>query len=212
MPPSTAISAPVMNADSGDARKSAAYATSSAVPKRLSGVCSSRASEKAFTRRTRSVSAVSIKPGRQRVDPDVVGPEFDRKPARQSRYRALGGAIGRERAHAAVAHDRGEIDERRAARRLHQRKRIACNAHDAVKVHLAQPDPVGVRHVAKVSADVDAGIVDDGVEPAMLLLDRGASAPIHPARAKHRPSWRSLCGRRRRRRLQLLPRLRHRHR
>ena len=63
MPPSTASSAPVMKALSSEAKNSAACATSSEVPKRRSGVCSSSALENASMRSTRSVSAVSMKPG-----------------------------------------------------------------------------------------------------------------------------------------------------
>ena len=167
MPPSMASSAPVMKALRRRRRTAPPVPTSSEVPKRRSGVCSSSALENASMRRTRSVSAVSMKPGASAFTRMPNGAYSTARPRVSAEHGALGGAVGGERAHAAMAHDRGEVDQRGAARRLQQREGVAGDAHHAVEVHLAEAYPVGIRHVAEVGAHVDAGVVDDHVEAAV---------------------------------------------
>ena len=191
MPPSTASSAPVMNEDSSEAKNSAACATSSAVPKRRQR----RLLQQRFGERRHAQHALGQRrldeARRQRIHADAERCVLNRKTARQRRDGALGGPVGRERAHAAMAHDGSKVHERGATRRLHQREGVTRDAYDAVEVHLAQAYPVGVRHVAKIGAHVDAGVVDDDIEAAVLAARRAASAPSRPGRARHRPSPRS---------------------
>ena len=80
MPPSTTSAAPVMKLESSDAKKSAAFAISSACPSLPIGMWTSRRSRLTGSASRFAISGVSIGPGHM---------EFALTPRREPRPRAL---------------------------------------------------------------------------------------------------------------------------
>ena len=88
----------------------------------------------------------------------------------QQPHPALGGIVGRQIVPADNAGDRGQIDDRAAAR-FQQRERVLAAEKRTVEVDRQNPPPRGIVGVLDAAEERDAGGVDEAVEATMRALD-----------------------------------------
>ncbi len=190
-----------MKAAAGDARKSAAPATSPGSPQRPSGV---RDADRFVAHRVvaqRRGQRRGDPAGRDRIDADAVRGVGDRQRLGQLGDAALARGIGRHQAAAEEAQHRGEVDDRAAAAFGEAAARGGADALAAVQVDvddvgedlgrvlLAAPDHAGAMDddvQARLRADqrVDGGAVAD-VEQRRLADRRRAPLDLGHGRAGH---------------------------
>src|SRR5579883_2600774 len=117
-----------------------------------------------------------------RIDPDIVGAVLHRGGLGQGAHRALGGVVADMNAVlAGDPGDRGDVDDRPAALRLHVRDREFHAEKDAARVDRHQPVPGGGVEQILDRAAGQPGIVDENVEPAI-------SGSVASIAARHCPS------------------------
>src|SRR6185436_5567825 len=111
-------------------------------------------------------------PGRDRVAADVLLGVIEGDPLAEHDDRALGrGVDGQERL-GDQAVDGARVDEGAAARAEHVRDRVAAPIDAALDVDVQGPIDDFVRHFVEHAGDVDAGVVEHGVEAAPPLDGR----------------------------------------
>ena len=188
----------------GEARNTAAPASSCGSAQRPAGVRFSTQAVNSALRGQRGVHLGAKEPRRDRVDLDVVRRELDREAARQHRDAALAGLVRHRRRPRQARHQRADVDDLAGAPRLHRRDDGARHVERRVEVGRHQAAPVGVAELDDRRAVLDAGVVDEDVDrrrrdactaatPAAHRVGIGdvERAPISTAR----PSPRSARGR-----------------
>ncbi len=131
--------------------------------------------------------------GRHAVDGDAAAAEFARQRARHAGHAGLGGRVVGLAGVAGGADHRGDVDDAAVALLHHGAHHGAAQAEDRLQVGVEHGVPVLVLHAHGEHVARDAGVVDQHVQPAVLLddgvdqrLDRAASltsrrAPRPPA-------------------------------
>ena len=109
--------------------------------------------------------------GRDRVDGDAERAEFARQRPGEADQRRLGRAVDRQPAVAGAGDDRADIDDAAAARRSSSRARRISSAPSARAVFSRTSRSIcGVAHGRQDAARADAGVVDQPVQRAELLV------------------------------------------
>ena len=148
-------------------------AKSAIAPHRAAGVRASTLSCRPSISCAGALGQVGVDPARQHgVGLDVVGGPGDRAGAGELHDAALARGVGRREAGAEDRHHRADIDDLAAACRLHRGVDRLRAQERAGEVGLDDAVPfLEIERVRRL-ADVDAGVVDENVDPAEFALTR----------------------------------------
>ena len=171
-PPSTGIAVPVTKSEARDERNTAMPAKSPVAPQRAAGVRASTLScRPSICRRARWVRSVSIQPGSTALTWMLSAAQASRAGARELHDAAFARGVSRRKAGAEDRHHRADVDDLAAARLLHGRIDRLRAQEGAGEVGVDDAVPFLEIERVRGLADVDAGIVDEDVDPAELAAD-----------------------------------------
>src|SRR5690606_18352230 len=116
--------------------------------------------------------------GGESVDLDVVRGPFGAHGAGEHFESTLGGGVVAGGGAGEIAHERADVDELAAGTGEHGAGGGAAGEEGGGEVGLKHGAPVGERHVGERRAAVDAGVVDEDVERA-VVAGEGGEGDVH---------------------------------
>ncbi len=164
-PPSTLNVWPVIQEDSGRTRKRTQSAMSWGRAGALDGLLGDDLVEHVGLFGQRTLGGDQA--GRDRVDRDLVRPGLAGERAREPDDPALGGHVGGQAGIADEERGRGDVDDPPVALAAHGRiDRVAAQEH-AVEVGGQHVAPLGEGELLERDVGIDAGVVDQHVDPSV---------------------------------------------